>query len=183
VRDVGLHFAFLRAINVGGRTVRMEQLRAVFEAMGFAGVETFIASGNVIFDAKPARPGVLERRIESGLRAALGYDVETFLRTSTELAGVAGREAFAPADVASARAVYVAFLAKEPDEAARERLAAAQTPNDEFRAHGRDVYWLSRVPFSESVFAGPKLDKVLGVKATVRNITTVRRLAAKYGLV
>lgn len=43
-------FAFLRAINVGGRTVKMERLRREFEVFGFPGVETFIASGNVVFD-------------------------------------------------------------------------------------------------------------------------------------
>jgi uncharacterized protein (DUF1697 family) len=43
-------FAFLRAINVGGRTVRMERLRREFEFFGFPGVETFIASDNVVFD-------------------------------------------------------------------------------------------------------------------------------------
>ena len=42
-------FAFLRAINVGGRTIKMERLRREFEVFGFPGVETFIASGNVIF--------------------------------------------------------------------------------------------------------------------------------------
>ena len=50
----------------------MEQLRAVFEdVMGFAGVETFIASGNVIFDAGRQATASLERRIEGGLREAL----------------------------------------------------------------------------------------------------------------
>ena len=45
-------FAFLRAINVGGRTVKMERLRREFEFLGFSGVDTFIASGNVIFEAR-----------------------------------------------------------------------------------------------------------------------------------
>jgi uncharacterized protein (DUF1697 family) len=180
--NVPRHFAFLRAVNVGGRTVRMDRLRAAFQGMGFSGAETFIASGNVIFEAEAARPGVLERRIESGLREALGYDVEVFLRSTSELAEIACREAFPPADVASAHAVYVALVAEVLDDAARERVLAAQTPNDSFSVHGRDVYWLSRVRFSESVFSGPKLDKVLGVKATLRNVKTVRRLAAKYGL-
>jgi len=43
------YIAFLRAINVGGHTVKMEHLRGIFESMGFSNVETFIASGNVIF--------------------------------------------------------------------------------------------------------------------------------------
>ncbi len=45
------YVALLRAINVGGHTVKMDHLRRLFEALGFTNVETFIASGNVIFDS------------------------------------------------------------------------------------------------------------------------------------
>ena len=48
------YFTFLRAINVGGHTVKMDVLRQLFESLGFSNVETFIASGNVIFEAKTA---------------------------------------------------------------------------------------------------------------------------------
>ena len=46
------YVAFLRAINVGGHVVKMEALRKLFESMGFQRVETYIASGNVIFDSE-----------------------------------------------------------------------------------------------------------------------------------
>jgi len=55
--------AFLRAINVGGHVVKMDQLRRFFEALGFANVETFIASGNVIFESKSKDPAALQRQI------------------------------------------------------------------------------------------------------------------------
>src|SRR6185369_8391120 len=58
------YVAFLRAINVGGHVVKMDQLRALFEALGFANVETFIASGNVIFDSKSKNVAALERKID-----------------------------------------------------------------------------------------------------------------------
>jgi uncharacterized protein (DUF1697 family) len=72
------YVAFLRAINVGGRTVTMERLRALFSDIGFSNVETFIASGNVIFDSKSAAPTTLEKDIERQLEASLGYSVATF---------------------------------------------------------------------------------------------------------
>ena len=56
-------FAFLRAINVGGHNVTMEKLRGLFEASGFKDVETFIASGNVIFTSNSkTRKGLKEDR-------------------------------------------------------------------------------------------------------------------------
>ena len=71
------YFAFLRAINVGGHTVKMDYLRALFEALGFANVETFIASGNVIFETKSKDTNALQREIEKHLHQALGYEVAT----------------------------------------------------------------------------------------------------------
>ena len=68
------YVAFLRAINVGGHTVKMEELRRLFEAMGAANVETFIASGNVFFDSVGAAD-LLERRLEAGLEKALKFPV------------------------------------------------------------------------------------------------------------
>ena len=45
------YIAFLRAINVGGHnTVKMDFLRQLFESLGFSNVETFIASGNIVFE-------------------------------------------------------------------------------------------------------------------------------------
>ena len=72
------YVAFLRAINVGGHTVKMDHLRNLFESMGFANVETFIASGNVIFDSKTKSTAALEMEIENQLQAALGYEVRRF---------------------------------------------------------------------------------------------------------
>ncbi len=103
------HIAFLRAINVGGHTVTMDRLRRLFGKMGFRGVETFIASGNVVFDA-PGSTATAEKTIEAALGKALGYDVATFVRTPAELAAVTAYEAFDAADVARSRTQCVGFL-------------------------------------------------------------------------
>src|SRR4051812_29802226 len=81
--------AFLRAINVGGHNVTMAQLRKEFEALGLKEVETFIASGNVIFTSRATDLRALERKIEAQLQRALGYEVATFVRTCSEVAALA----------------------------------------------------------------------------------------------
>ena len=88
------YVAFLRAINVGGHTVKMDQLRSLFEALSFSNVQTFIASGNVIFDSKSKSTKALEKKIESHLQDALGYEVATFIRTTSELAVIADYKPF-----------------------------------------------------------------------------------------
>jgi len=86
--------AFLRAINVGGRTVKMQSLRQVFESLGFSRVNTFIASGNVVFEATTKKTKALERKIERALKAALGYEVRTFVREENELAKITNYRRF-----------------------------------------------------------------------------------------
>src|SRR4051794_18872573 len=88
------YFVFLRAINVGGHTVKMEALRAHFEALGFASVSTFIASGNVIFEAAEQDTATIERQIETRLHEQLGYPVSAFVRTSDELTAIAEHTPF-----------------------------------------------------------------------------------------
>jgi uncharacterized protein (DUF1697 family) len=75
------YFAFLRAINVGGHTVTMENLRKLCESFGLSDVETFIASGNLIFQSSEPNTAALELKIASGLQSALGYEVATFIRS------------------------------------------------------------------------------------------------------
>ena len=175
------YIAFLRAINVGGHTVKMDALRGLFEALGLAGVETFIASGNVLFDPVPGDVRVLEKKIEAHLQQALGYPVATFIRSTDELAGVTRYRAFPEADVsAEGHGLYIGFLAESPAEEAVQKLLACATPVDAFRVHGREVYWLCRTRFSESLFSGPRLEKTLAAQTTLRNVTTLQKLVAKY---
>lgn len=172
--------AFLRAINVGGHNVRMDRLRELFEALGFSNVETFIASGNVIFDSPPESTRALEAVIEDHLREALGYEVATFIRSTSELAEIANYEPFATSELDNANSLYVAFLSAPPDGEAEQRLLAFRGEVDDFHVRGREVYWLCRKKMSESAFSGALLEKTIGMPATLRNVNTLRRLAAKY---
>jgi len=175
------YIAFLRAINVGGHNVKMTQLRRLFEELEFANVETFIASGNVIFDAPAANVPQAEWQIERHLHAALGYPVATFIRSAAELAAVAAYQPFSPTDLAAeGNSLYVAFLQAEPASSAAAKLLAFRNEVDDFHIHQREAYWLCRIRSSDSTFSGALFEKTIGLPATMRNVTTVRKLAAKY---
>jgi len=171
------YIAFLRAINVGGHVVKMDRLRALFAELGFERVETFIASGNVVFDATETDTAKLETRIEAHLRQQLGYEAATFLRTPAEVAAAAEHEPFPRVDGDS---LYVTFLRAEPDADAREKLAALGGEDDRFAVRGRELYWWRRGRLSDSAVTGAQLDRAVRVPGTMRNVTTVRKLAAKY---
>jgi uncharacterized protein (DUF1697 family) len=175
------YIAFLRAINVGGHNVKMAQLRTLFEKQEFSNVETFIASGNVIFDSPATNVQQIEQQIERHLHAALGYAVATFIRSAAELAAVADYQPFTPAELAEeGSSVYVAFLQAAPNAAAAQKLLTFRTEVDDFHVHEREVYWLCRIRMSDSTFSGALFEKTIGMPATMRNLTTVRKLAAKY---
>jgi uncharacterized protein (DUF1697 family) len=174
------YVAFLRAINVGGHVVKMEALRALFESMHFTSVETFIASGNVIFEAGSKDVGVLRTTIEKSLSKALGYEVTTFLRTDAEVAAIARYQPFADAYTASSPTFCVGFLAAPLDAEATRRAMALKSAMDDFHIHGTEFYWLSRLKQSESKFTASVLEKALGTRVTFRGMNTVQKLAAKF---
>jgi uncharacterized protein (DUF1697 family) len=172
--------AFLRAINVGGHTVKMDCLRQLFESLGFSSVETFIASGNVVFETTTEDARNLEKQIETMLREALGYEVATFIRTEAELAAVANYQPFSQADLDAAVAFNVAFLAGPLDDESKQKLMALKTDIDDFAVHGREIYWLCRKKQSGSTFSNAVLEKTIGRKSTLRGVNTVRKMAARY---
>ncbi len=173
-------FAFLRAINVGGHVVKMERLRAAFEEIGLLKVETFIASGNVIFEARSASP-TAESRIEKHLMKTFGYEVKTFVRSHPELLAIGKHQPFSAKEISAPEAtLFIGFLSSAPTQEAREKLLGAESATDKFHFHGRELYWLCRSRVSDSIYSGPRLEKTLGMRTTVRNANTIQRLLAKY---
>lgn len=172
------YVAFLRAVNVGGRIVKMTELKKIFEAAKLDEVSTFIASGNVLFRSAKAA-AALEPQIEAALQKALGYTVATMLRTAGELRAVAEHEAFPPATMGGAT-LYVGFMQAKPTAAAVKRVLALGNEVDELRVNGREIYWLAHKSIADSTISMAKLEKATGTTATFRNINTVRRLTEKF---
>src|ERR1035438_3834018 len=126
------YFAFLRAINVGGHVVRMEALRDLFTGLNLSSVETFIASGNVIFQCKSTKAADLEQRIAKHLESSLGYPVATFLRTGPELAAIAAYRPFEESAVQTSGAFCVGFVGQPLQGPQVEALMSLETDVDAF---------------------------------------------------
>ncbi|HEY2849975.1 MAG TPA: DUF1697 domain-containing protein [Gemmatimonadaceae bacterium] len=171
------YIALLRGVNLGGHTVKMDRLKKHFEELGFKKVETFIASGNVIFESASKGGAALEEKIGEHLEKSLGFPAMTFLRTDKELAQVLEHEALAEQ---WAQTVYIAFLSAPPSKEACAKLMSYRSKTDDFHVNGREAYWLCKSHMSVSPFFRVGLEKALGTKATVRNVTTVTKLVEKY---
>jgi uncharacterized protein (DUF1697 family) len=171
--------AFLRAVNVGGRVVKMQALKSALESMGLDEVESFIASGNLVFSSKGVKG--LDVKIASGLERACGFEVPVFVRTIEEVAAAAAHDPFPHRDTACFPTYLVGFLSKNLDAAGVERISSLETPEDRFHVRGRDFWWLSKHHQARSAITGRQLEKALGQPTTLRNVNTVRRMAEKFG--
>jgi uncharacterized protein (DUF1697 family) len=175
------HVAFLRALNVGGHhVVTMDRLRSLFTSLGLKDVETFIASGNVLFAPGKWSVSALERRIEKQLQITLGHEVVTFIRNGAEVAAIAGHEPFSAKQIARAKSFSVGLVREPLSAAQKKKVLALSTDLEDFHVHGREVYWLSRVGYADSKFNNAVFERLV-TRATWRGMNTVRKLTDKYG--
>lgn len=172
------YVALLRAINVGGRTIKMDRLRAVFEELPLRNVETFIASGNVLFDTTARNIGALEQRIEQHLEARLGMEVGTHLRALADLPGVAASHPFGDAK-SRGHTLSVGFFKEPLASGVLPTLRELVSDYDEFHVNGRELYWYCRGGMSDSVIWKQIPKKLISADNTFRNVTTIQRLAAR----
>lgn len=175
------YIAFLKAINVGGHTVKMDLLKKLFEKMDFENVETFIASGNVVFETKSKTIDSIKKKIETELERSLGYGVATFIRTKNELKEVSEYKPFKESDLNNEQnCLYIGFLDNQPDKDSLKKVLAISDKANEFHFHNKELYWLCRKNFSDSGISGKTLEKALGMKTTIRNSITIKKIGLKY---
>ena len=160
------YVALLRAVNVGGTgTLAMADLRAMAEAAGFARVETYIASGNLVLESDLG-PKQVQAALEARLRAHAGKPVGVIVRSGPELAAVLAASPFADADPKHA---YVFFLDQPPPE---DALAGVSGRQDEQIAWGsQEIYVHYPAGMGRS-----KLKIPAAKIATARNLNTVAKL-------
>jgi uncharacterized protein (DUF1697 family) len=167
--------AFLRAVNLGKRTVKMARLVEVFDALGHEEVGTYINSGNVMFDAAGSR-AELENAIEEALEAEFGFEVTTFVRTAVELKRVLAAAPFALVD---GDTYFVTFLKSVPNAAVTRGLESLSNEMDTLIVKGRDVHWRMHGKSTDSSLRSKDWAIVGEHRSTSRNITMLRKLAAK----
>ena len=173
------YIAFLRGINLGNRRLPMSKLRALFEQLDFREIETFIASGNVIFTTATSTTPKLEKQIATHLQSSFGYAVDTFIRTAAQVSEIATFNPF-PADNNPSYKTHVAFLHKKLPPAIASALESVRTDYDHFLVRDAEFFWLTRGPMSQSkVWTLPEVKRIDLPSCTMRNMTSLRKLAAK----
>jgi uncharacterized protein (DUF1697 family) len=165
------YVAFLRAVNVGGRVVKMDKLREMFSSLGVKNVKTYIQSGNVIFDAGGSI-ATLRKKIEATLNKELGYEVPTMIRTVAEVANIAENHPLKKVKLAEGAKTYVSFLSEQPSKEVVRALLALNNDDLTFHVGKSEVYSIiSKKASDKAPFSNAYLEKKLGIAATTRNIS------------
>src|ERR1051326_2150867 len=124
--SVAPHAAFLRGINVGGhKPIRMDALRAAFEAMGFRKGNAVLVSGNVLFEARTEKAEVIAAKLEGRLKNVFGYAIGVMVRPVAELRKLAALNPFKDVKLTPQTRLYVTFLSEKPTPGQKARLQAA----------------------------------------------------------
>ncbi|MFS0782699.1 DUF1697 domain-containing protein [Bacillus sp. 1P06AnD] len=179
---MSVYIAFLRGINVGGKNkIKMAELRILLEGMGLKTVQTYIQSGNVLFEADED-PQQVERGIARQIEGRFGFRIDVVVRNALELERIIhtcpfSEQAIEEADkTCEGEPLHVAFLKEDPLQEGIDMLATLASCEEEYVIDGREVYLLFPRSIRYSKLAG-QLNK-LGVPATARNWKTINKLAA-----
>jgi uncharacterized protein (DUF1697 family) len=174
------HIAMLRAVNVGGRFMKMADLVRCLEKAGLADVETYIQTGNVRFTTSTRSRAKVERHLEEALLACFGFEVVSIVFSPAELTRIHQDAGDFPVPLPGTPRQYVAFLKSEPSEEAVRRIADWSFEGERAIVRRRAVHiWLT-VPSHQAKTTNARIERAVG-PATTRDLKVVARLAERWG--
>jgi uncharacterized protein (DUF1697 family) len=171
--------ALLRAVNVAGSGIlKMADLKALCEEIGFGDVRTLLQSGNVVFTATETDK-VVAKKLADAIEKSHGFRPAVAVRTAAEIADAIKRNPFRAETKADPRFVVVGFLAGSPAAGAAARIAAVKgAAGERLKLSGRELYAHYPEGQGRSKVTNAVLERALGVPVTVRNWNTVTKLSA-----
>ena len=172
---MAVRVAFLRAVNVGKRTVDMARAVESLVALGFGNTWSHINSGNLIFDGAGQRAKI-EGAIEHALEAEFGFEITTFVRSADELQQALSIKPFT---LAATDTYFITFLKDIPPASVAKQLEAASNDFDTLIVHGRDVHWHMRGKSTDTTLQRSTWKLVGERRSTSRNVNMLTKLVAK----
>jgi uncharacterized protein (DUF1697 family) len=173
---VTTRIAFLRAVNVGHRTVKMTKLVEVAEGLGYEEAWTHINSGNLVLNAAGSR-AALERALEAECERMFGFEVTTFVRTPAELRRAIDAKPFS---VAPGDTHFLTLLKSRLTPARSRALEALSNDFDTVVVTGSDVHWRMRGKSTDTTIKTKDWENIVGRhRSTSRNMTMLRKLVEK----
>ena len=170
--------AFLRGVNVGGgNRLPMAELRAVLENEGCENVQTYIQSGNIVFDSAHENYWDVSNQLTDWLREHFGITPRSHVYAPQDLSRIIGLNPYREAGLKDPKSVHFFLLAKPAEAADLAALADLRAHNEAFELADEAFYLSAPEGIGRSELV-KKLDRLLGVAMTGRNMRTIYRTAA-----
>ena len=170
------YVSMLRGINVGGKTIKMERLRAAFEALSFFRVRTYAQSGNVVFETTQGSPAALPKKIQERILRDFGFPVPVILKTTEEMERVVAADPFAEEKSIEQSKLHVTFLSHALPRTAVTALEGLAAGKERFCILNQEVYLYCPNGYGRTKLSNTNIEKKLSVVATTRNWKTVKAL-------
>jgi uncharacterized protein (DUF1697 family) len=178
-----VYIVLLRGINIGPhKRMKMEKLRASCEALGFAGVKTYIQSGNLIFNGPKLSPAALSKTLGECIVKDFGFSSEIIFRTRQEMKAIIDSNPFMKERGTDPSKLHVVFLSQSPSAPALKKLQDLTIAPDRVSYSEQEIYFYFPNGVSGSSIWKHPLDRVTGVAGTMRNwktVTTLYQMAAE----
>ncbi len=175
-RDLKRVGVFLRAVNLPGGRLLMDDFKKVLADAGYPGAQTVVATGNAVISAKAADTK-LETQIEAALARDLGGAVEVFVRDRDELAAIVAGNPFPQMAQSDPGHLVVVFLRDQPSAEAVAALQAKIKGGEVVAAGPRCLYACYFDGIGTSKLTAAMIERALKDRGTARNWNTVRRMA------
>jgi len=171
------YISLLRGINVSGQNkIRMADLREMYESLGFEQVETYLQSGNVVFEAAESDGDALGQRIEAAIGAAWGFDVAVLMRRPADIERIVAGNPFLTKRNEDPVKLYITFLDVAPGDIDASGLNGTEGRADSCIVGEREVFVFCANGYGRTKLSNTFFERKLKVQATTRNWKTVNAL-------
>ncbi len=167
--------ALFRGINVGGKNkLPMNLLKQILGELNCTNVQTYIQSGNVVFESRSGHAGRLSERIATAVNQQVGFRPAVMLLTAQQWIDAVRANPF-PAASVDPKSVHFFFLQTPAAKADLEKLNQNCCDTERFELTDSVFYLLAPDGIARSKLAG-SCERWLGVTATARNYRTVQKI-------
>ncbi len=170
---MNIYVAFLRAINVGGRNViKMSELKECLEAVQLKHIQTFLQSGNVVFESELEDAEKLQVLIQTAIEFVFGHSVPVIIRTLDEMETILASQPFADYASLPKDKIFINYLQNAPTETTLASFKPIYAKGDVFKIDGKNIFLYCQNPYNETKLQNGFFEKKLLCFATTRNFNT-----------
>ncbi len=171
------YICFLRGINVGGKNpIKMADLKDIFTTLGFKNVQTYIQSGNIVFQAKKTSLLSLEQKISKRIVADFGFEIQVMVKDISEIKEIVKGNPFVENKSLDQSKLHVTFLSEIPDVEQIIKISEGDYGDDEMICIHKSIYLYCPHGYGNTKLTNGFFEKKLKLYATTRNWKTTNHL-------